>query len=168
MTNRKANAAYYRANQRCVRCGAQDAFTLIGKRLCAECTAKAAQSCKRYEQEHRQERTAYKREWRQKCRDAGLCPRCAKPVDGGYVICKRCRVKDNVRREKKRRENGVSPYYMRDESVCWTCKKRPVMEGKKLCLECYEKSVRNVAKARAKQVELGVSPMQGIFTKCKS
>lgn len=155
MTDRKANAAYYRANQRCTRCGKQDAFTLIGKRLCAECTEKAAQNSTRYGKEHLEERTAYKREWRQKCRDAGLCPRCGKPVDGGYVICKRCRAKDNARREKKRRENGVSPYCMRDERVCWTCKKRPVMDGKKLCRECWEQSCLNLAKAREAQERMG-------------
>ncbi len=151
-----ARQAYYRARQRCVRCGTQDAFTLIGKRLCADCTEKAARYSSKYGKEHREKRTEYQREWARKRVEAGLCPRCGKPAENGYSRCARCRARDNAQRAKKRRENGVSPYYLRD-GICYTCKRRPALDGKKLCRECYEKSVKSMAKAREAQKEMGAN-----------
>lgn len=159
----KANADYYRARQRCVRCGEQDAFTIIGKRLCADCTEKQAQSSAKYGKEHRRELTAYQREWAQKRRDAGLCPRCGRKPEDGYKTCSRCRSKDNRRRERQRRENGVTAYC--PEGVCWTCRKRPVLEGKKLCAECYEKSLSSLAKAREAEARMGANAWVTLYSK---
>lgn len=165
MTDRQANKAYYRSRQRCTKCGQQDAFTLNGRSLCAECVEKVNAQSKRYNAEHREERNAWCREWVQTRREAGLCPRCGKPAEDGYIICKRCRVKDNRRREKKRRENDASPWRWQD-GICWTCKRRPVLDGKKLCRECYDKSLKSMAKAREavkdKSVFLGLHFSNGV------
>lgn len=152
-----ARKDYYRARQRCVSCGQQDAFTLIGKRLCADCTEKAAQQSKEYDREHRQERNAYKMEWTRKRKEMGLC-RCGRPSEGGYARCARCRARENAQRRK-------NP--LRDYSVCWTCKKNPVMDGKKLCRECWEQSCRNLEKAREAEKAMGANVWVKYYAKPK-
>lgn len=145
----KENAAYYKARQRCTHCGRQDAFTLNGRALCADCIKKLHELHKRRRAERGAELNAHNKAYRVKMVEAGLCPNCGKPSDGVYINCPRCRAIARKKMERRRRENGVAP---RGEcGLCYTCNKRPALSGKRLCRECYGKSLVSMAKAREAQ-----------------
>ena len=66
----------------------------------------------------------------------------------GRTSCFKCSEKERLRRERR----GISP---RMSGICYQCNKKPCIEGKKLCQECYDKKVivamKNLEKAREKQ-----------------
>lgn len=145
----KENVAYYKSRQRCTRCGRQDAFTLNGRSICADCVEKQRESYKRYRAERGAELNAQNKAYRAKMVEAGLCPNCGKPSDGGYVNCQRCRAVARQKMKRRRRESGSLPHGA--NGSCYTCNKRPALPGKRLCRECYEKSLASMAKAREAQ-----------------
>lgn len=141
MTDRQANKAYYRARQRCVLCGQQDAYTLNDRSLCAECAEKRRTLAENYRKEHPEQIRAYRAEYEKTRRAAGLCHTCGRPTDGGRSRCPRCRSGENRRRHEKAREGGVVNLPRGENGVCWTCNKRPALREKRLCRECMERQI---------------------------
>lgn len=122
---------------RCVSCGKQDAFTMIGKVRCAECSDKDAELKRKLnEGPAHKEKERLKRIERNEQRQAnGLCIQCGRKAGGGYKYCPRCRAKD--RNRKRRQRQGKS--FARGTILCWQCNKEIPILGHKLCQSCYEK-----------------------------
>ena len=132
----------------CAECGAQDAFTLVGKYRCAECDEKhnGYKRDRAADNEKLKRRREYRRENR-------LCTQCGKALSAKYqyLMCDSCRARDREKQEARRREKGIlSRFLYRELGLCMKCG-APRMDGLKawggdeiqLCERCYD----NVLKA---------------------
>lgn len=140
----------------CVQCGREDAYTMTGRSLCADC----AEYFSRKQSEYRKDpdkwakMQACKKDIRETRKANGLCPMCGKSANSGYVLCDSCRAK---RRNYMNRYNNHPP--RGEYGICWRCNKRESIPGKRLCPECYKKAVetcRMTAKKR-RESKLSVS-----------
>lgn len=144
---------YYwlKAHHRCTRCKKQDAYTLNGKTYCYECTEKRKEEYQLKKQKHAE----WWKNYTSNLIDKGLCPRCRKPTDRQGKICTEClakrrvqtKAKDIERRRKKQIENNIN-FPRGENGFCYLCNKRPAMDGRRLCSECYDKLCANAAKGR--------------------
>jgi len=138
------------ANHVCVICRGQDAYTLNGRPMCAECTAKENER---------------KNQWRQKNLQAGRetaklirsrwiaehkCSRCGRslPNDCRFKMCAYCRNECRIRADERRWRENPDRNKRGMPGICWQCNKRHVIEGKGLCEECYEMKLYHLSKAR--------------------
>lgn len=145
-----------KANHLCVNCKQTDAYTLAGRRLCAECAGRAAEKVSRKRQTdeaYRLQAVQRTQEWRKRKAEEHCCPRCGKKLPNEYdkSLCTECLAYARKRNEKIRREKGLRTWEMRNEDgTCYICGK-PAIEGKRMCKECYESRLpsmmRNLAKA---------------------
>ena len=132
---RKELYDYCTKHHLCHSCYTKDAYTLNGRALCGDCAEKQNE----YKRVHtdKEHRTELRRILRQKHIENHECAECGEklPENYYYKICQKCR-------EKKRRD------YLRQHpdaftrgklGLCWLCNKKPVLEGKNTCKECYEK-----------------------------
>lgn len=121
----------------CVQCYKQDAYTLVGRTLCADCAAKdAARHRQKYSlKEEAEKRKEERRLKRQRHIENHECTECGKklPQNYTYRLCARCRGRKR-RRWKKKDMRGV-------DGMCSRCGKELCMEGKRLCAKCYEKQL---------------------------
>lgn len=134
-------------NHFCANCKQQDAYTLNGRRRCAECAEKQRESKKRTSEnpERRKELNERALRLRDQRKEKGLCLRCEKKAENG-VYCNLHRLENNRRAEKFRREKGVTPRLY--GVICWQCNENPVMDGGTLCEKCRERSQEAIAYAR--------------------
>lgn len=131
----KANREYYKRRNRCTICHTQDAFTLNGRSLCAECAEK--------HREQNRESYLRRREWyREKNQTAyygrkaaGCCTRCGRPVDGDTVDCRRCRKRQDYR--ERVRKGGP-------ELKCRGCGGLPEGPGYMWCAACRAKKAERM------------------------
>lgn len=156
MTDRTANKAYYHSRRRCTLCGKQDAYTLNDRSLCAECAEKRRVITANYRKAHMEQWKAKRAEWDKSRRAAGLCHTCGKPVNNGKARCPLCQSKENRRNREKRLDDGLVNLPRGENGICWTCNKRPALDGKRLCRECYENVKRALAKAREAEPDKSV------------
>lgn len=135
----------------CPNCKRQDAYTLSGRRYCAECAAKDAERKRKWRAEHAQENRAGVHQVEQKRAEAGLCIRCGKrkPATGNKVCCM-CNLKRSRKRREKQVQQGMN-WPRGANGYCWRCNKRPAMDGKRLCVECYAANIRQLAKVNEKR-----------------
>lgn len=85
---------------------------------------------------------AYKKAKQEK----GFCFNCGKPVSSlSKWFCDDCRTKINKKRRGKQQQYLKHP---KNPKLCWLCNKLPPIEDKKLCLSCYMKQSKILAKAR--------------------
>lgn len=131
------------------KCGKEVA---IGFTSCPDCLEKDRQKKEQKRVSNRQEYNEYMKEYRknqtQKRRAEGLCTRCGKKLtDTSKATCAECRVK--MRKQKNKRNAGKIPRSEWIENgMCYHCGK-PVMDGKKVCPECYERNMKLLEKANA-------------------
>ena len=142
----------------CTKCKQQDAYTLAGRWLCADCAEKvSAQKRARYhaDREASARRAAEQhRELYQRQRTENRCTKCGRPSDGTY-LCPVCRVKINQRRRELKHERGAVPWELRGkDGMCFQCLTEPVAEGTRLCAGCLEK-IRAMVRNRPKQDNSG-------------
>lgn len=139
----KANYRYLRSVHRCVQCGTVDAYTLNGRAYCADCAEwrRNYYNNRRKRPDVREKANQQLRDRTEKWRSQGLCTSCGRKTDPPYKTCSRCRY---MARAKYRESH---PYPVMENGVCSWCRKRPPIDGKKLCDECYRKSLLNVSKA---------------------
>lgn len=152
----------YRATRKefhlCERCKCQDAFTLAGRKLCADCN----EAEKEYQRlnyakiaESRNEKVRSRREER---REKHQCTTCGKklPKSYTYSTCEHCRALSRVKKERARNWDGrLDRESMRDLGLCVRCG-APRMDGETafsgrpimLCERCYEQSCENLKKGR--------------------
>jgi ribosomal protein S14 len=87
--------------QRCVRCGEKDAYTMVGKQLCYECTEKCKEYAKIYYHSHIQQSKIKMRERYDRLKANGICVQCGKEKAFFGTKCKMCRAKFNNYQRKK-------------------------------------------------------------------
>lgn len=145
----RRNYQFFRAAGLCVRCHEQDAFTMAGRARCAECMEISRAQKARHMAKNPGENTARARDWYDRVKNEGRCVKCGRPVEDPayYVTCQRCRAKQRKRDAERRIQAGR--YAKEDTLVCGVCNRRPPMEGKRTCRECYEQNLRNLEKANA-------------------
>lgn len=135
----------------CVQCGRDDAYTMGKRSLCERCAEMYRGYFSKYmlDNEKREKRSSMMRDtWDGRKLD-GLCPRCGtRPSGNGYVLCSICRAKQRNYMRRYRNNPPRGEY-----GVCWTCNKNEVLQGKKLCQECYEKAVKNCEAATKARLE---------------
>jgi ribosomal protein S14 len=90
--------------QRCVRCGEKDAYTMVGKQLCYECTEKGKEYAKVYHQNHLEQSKIKMKERYEKLKADGICVQCGKQKAFFGTKCKMCRAKFNKYQNKRLRE----------------------------------------------------------------
>lgn len=157
---KKSRCAYYhelyewrKAHHICTYCGHENAVK--GKTRCVTCAEKLSErSSKRYaaKKYHTEENFNAARR-REKLRDLriafGVCTRCGKRNSTpGFHTCLSCRAHAKAMNVAYRRKMGVYPCDDYSD-LCTMCNKKPPLDGKKLCGECYEKTLRNLSKANA-------------------
>lgn len=142
---------FYRVRGVCTKCGKEDAFTMSGRSYCAECNYK--KNSRQREKfntnpETRENNSKYCRERYWKLKKTGMCTACAKrKTKNGKAKCELCSAIYRMRHEINK-PIGVGYF---DETMCRRCKKNPPIAGKKLCKDCYNKSVAALEIARKKQ-----------------
>lgn len=158
----KANRAYLRARGRCIRCAGQDAFTIGGRALCAECCEKERRWYAENYAKLREAHIVAERERREQRRAAGLCTQCGTKKSAGtlYALCDKCRARGRLKEESKRRGRGIPPHAERFAmGECVNCGAPPAErigsngQPVRICESCYQKSLRNLQKAREVQAE---------------
>ena len=148
----KQNREYYKSHNRCTVCGKQDAYTLSGHSRCADCQKKASECNRKYNQQHKDEISAKKKEKymrnKQYRLENHLCTVCGKKLDVDYTYntCQMCRHKSRNRQEKERIKNGIFPGERGQNGVCYLCNKEKATHGK-LCDECFEKAMKGLQSA---------------------
>jgi hypothetical protein len=129
----------------CRECRKQDAFTLAGHTLCAECRARNTElrAKKRKNNPQHEREIAKKRYYERKAK--GLCPNCGKrKAEEGKSWCRVCVAKAN---KKRALEAYAKMCEAEHKGLCCKCKKKPRLKEKKLCKDCYDKVVKNARKA---------------------
>lgn len=144
--------AWMKQHHYCRECKKVDAYTLAGRHLCAECSAKKAER-DREKMRGNEKRRAYERRRKERMKRAGVCPNCGRtlPAKGyPYVTCERCRAKDRERRRRRREASGaVSRAMYKELGLCVTCG-RPRIKDKLgcdgqeilLCERCYANALK--------------------------
>lgn len=130
----------------CTKCRREDAYTMAGRSLCAECAqygreimAKMWRDPSGAAKERHRQRDAHRRDER---RMAGLCTLCGKEVETPYTRCPNCRAKIRARKERKRREAGIMP--RGENGRCYLCNKAPALPGRRLCQACHDIAAANL------------------------
>lgn len=159
MTENTPDWKYYyeraKAQGTCYACGKEDAYTLIGKTLCADCMKKRVDNNRKCRERHKEENRKKNHEIILKLKSEGICTVCRhRKAQQGYTTCKHCRDQAVIRRKKRRPNNGkLSPEQALYCGLCTRCRKEPHMEGRKLCPDCYADALKALEKARVTQTE---------------
>lgn len=146
---KRENRKFFKAHGLCQVCGQN--VPEPGRVTCSDCLKYnqeyKAIRLKNETPEEREKRLNYYREtgktrYKER-RVAGLCTKCGKPAQGGKSMCTECllhrRLMDRARRDT----------YSRDyENICTRCRKKPRMEGGKVCADCYPILVEMAAHMR--------------------
>lgn len=143
----KKNREYLKRVNRCISCQKQDSYTIGGRSYCFDCVTKRREINARYRESHREQIKLKEAELRNNRKRLGLCVRCGLEIKKGddSVYCDRC--KGIKRKEKKRYSNKGVNYPRGANGFCWRCNKKPAIDGKKLCEDCYSKQLMYLEKA---------------------
>lgn len=140
-----------RKSHLCRYCKRQDAYTISGHALCAECAEKDRERQRKRRakdggKKNRDRVKALRDTWRAE----GVCTYCGKrKPKAGMTLCDICAAKQRQRVHDRRVEKAVN-WPRGANGYCWTCNKRKAMEGKKLCEACFNTAVENGKKGREK------------------
>jgi len=132
----------------CVWCKQEDAYTMTGRALCAECAQKQAARLRKWRADNIE--TAHKQDAEKRAVrvEEGYCIKCGKrKAAPGHKQCKACTAKAIARERNRRIENGVN-YPRGGNGFCFLCNKVPAIEGKHLCKDCYDRAIDRASKAR--------------------
>lgn len=135
-------------HHRCTACGERDAYTMNGRALCAECCEKVNEYSKKRNAEPSNKETARikRKQIYENRKSKGVCTRCGKRnAEARKTKCSYCLNKDKL---SHRVPNALSRDIAKDIGVCYLCLKKPAMEGRCFCQDCYEKAVKSIAYAR--------------------
>ena len=138
---------------RCVRCGQEDALTMVGRKYCGDCLEYFQIYNRKQREKHRDRRNQAQREKLAACREAGVCTHCRhRPAAPGRAQCRVCLAKD--RRRKQTPGQSHADRLIRVElGQCYKCG-RPQRPGGKLCPQCYRDALDGLAAANAKKREI--------------
>lgn len=154
MTKSEYNKLVYdmrRKNGICVTCGKQDAYTILGRCRCYECTEKQKKAVNdkyKNDYEYRTKVRSINKEWTDQHKADGVCIYCGKrDAKEDHVYCESCLAK------KRYMFHANKPYKLErsQTGLCYRCQKDVPMQGKKVCEKCYAYLFENMKKARLKQ-----------------
>lgn len=157
-------AAYCSSRKICHNCYKKDAYTMGGRWLCAECAAKQA------EWKHNNVDPIKRNERRRELRQIRIanheCAECGHklPEDYNFKICAHCRAK----KKNNSHKNNPNMFTRGQYGICWSCNKRPVKEGKRLCEICYERQIailKNIKHDNKNHIWRGMSYGENARTK---
>ena len=142
----------------CERCQGQDAFTLAGRKLCADCNELDNEYKRDYYARHAAKRNETVKRRREERRANHQCTTCGKPLPKNYTYstCQHCRALSRAKKERARIWDGrLDRETMRDLGLCVRCG-APRMDGETaytgrplmLCERCYAQSCENLKKGR--------------------
>lgn len=136
MTKSELNSSYYQTCKRlhkCVRCGSQDARTLIGKPLCFDCCERKSEEMRKVDQSASRKRSY------DKAIENGMCTHCFKrKTDGEHKYCDYCRETTKKKRNEQRAALGLIPRSeAKNYGICSLCLKNPRLPGQNTCESCY-------------------------------
>ena len=115
-----ANRRYYLSRGRCPKCGGANPLA-EGLSACQACHDRTMES---------------QAQARARWRAAGLCVRCGRERDGGWLVCTRCHDRDAKTRAKRRGAEKALREERRAACVCTQCGKRMAEPGRKWCRAC--------------------------------
>lgn len=141
---------WYSEHGICYTCGQRKAVR--GRKRCPSCAEDSSNAYKAWYADHSEE---VKADMKVRCHNRyqdrkgrGVCVRCERPANLGNVYCKQCLIRKSNENRKYNEAKGKMPRYMfGDWEHCEMCGK-PV-DNVKLCSVCYEKALKNIAKANA-------------------
>lgn len=133
--------------QLCTECKSQDAYTLAGHWLCAECSEKKAERMRAKRRDSDYGHIIWERrkaqQWER--REQGLCYKCGRErTDKRYKLCGRCRAKWREYRLKTSTAKTRQQLRGKD-GRCWTCNDALCEPGFKTCPACHAKLKAQVA-----------------------
>lgn len=139
----KKNREYLKRVNRCTRCGKRDSYTIGGRSICFECTEELKVINAKYRDKNRENINEYQRRVKNERKEQGLCVRCGEvlPKNSMFLSCVTCRERERKYKRKYDRMKGAN-YPRGGNGFCWTCNKKPAMEGKKLCEDCYQRQLK--------------------------
>lgn len=146
---------YWRSIGRCTECHKEDAYTMNGRSLCADCAEKDRQ--KKREQYGLDPRKYLDRnkESYDRRKELRLCVKCGKPLesDNPRVRCLRCTRKLAMYEHKVTEKNRPPEqnFPRGDNGICYICNRNPVIPGKSTCADCYPDARDRMLNARAKR-----------------
>lgn len=147
----KERQSYWQSRHRCGKCGKEDAYTMAGRKRCAECCERERAWRAANKEKVREIRKRHNEKYKQE----GRCMSCGAALDGSAVdYCGKCWshiLRHRLNRKDARRGESTKNYPRGENGICYTCNKRPAREGSKLCEECYQKSLAALRKAHAVQ-----------------
>ena len=142
---------FFKEHKICVSCHKEKA--MINALRCPECADKLAiRDKKRYEKlitgtEYRPKISAYRKQLRQRRRDAGICHVCGiRPILKGYARCSECLIA-NRRKKDKRYNNDILRSERPSYEMCYICGK-PVKDNYKVCQKHYTNMVKAAEKSK--------------------
>lgn len=146
-----------KAEHRCIQCGKQDAYTLNGRSRCSVCSDKGKLADRKRYQTHNS--LEAQKKVREKRAANGLCVRCGRIAPPGRRTCALCISHTNQNLQDRRIAEGMN-WPRGSNGICWTCNKEPVMEGKKICQSCYEKTMKAQQMATEWHKKNGTGPVK--------
>lgn len=137
--------AKLRENHLCTRCEKDDAYTLAGRSLCAECTAKKVAYNRDWRRNHPENVARWREAEQEKRRERkaeGFCVQCGAPVPDGKAKCPTCRAAAARQMQRTRIRKGVGKREQWITSgLCANCGAE-TMPGKRVCASCYERILK--------------------------
>lgn len=134
-------------NHICRDCRKQDAYTLAGRTYCYECAEKGRKrkAEARKDDEKREKMLESKRQQLARYIAQNKCVGCGKQLHNSRRMCEPCYARQRKAMRKSRIKRG-KPTCRGLNGICYQCNKKPVIEGKKLCAECYAVKLANLAR----------------------
>ena len=131
---------YYlkRSARICIQCGKEDAYTMAGRCLCADCAEKKKEKTKRWWHENGDKMSEHKKLIYRQRKENGLCTVCGRKAVKGKTKCVFCLEKYAEISQEHRLRTGIN-WPRGDNGLCYRCNKKEALPGMKLCAECYEK-----------------------------
>lgn len=151
----KENKKYLIGLHRCIECHKIDAYTLSGKAKCYECLEKDRERSAIYREKNHDLVNQKQKELRKRWKEEHKCSRCGNklPENYGFLLCNRCRIETRKNKNNRTLLSGVN-LPRGDNGICWQCNKNPVIEGKRLCFDCYKSKMKLLEKAMERNREV--------------
>lgn len=140
----KKRYEYLKSRGICVTCGIEKAEP---KRVrCADCLYKASERQLKLREKniekYREKEREYHRQLYKKRRENGICS-CGRKAMKGKSYCVECKIKAK-RKYKERTKEVVRREDFEYFNLCRICGSKELVEGKKLCLNCYKNALKGI------------------------
>jgi hypothetical protein len=147
----KRDYYFYKTHGVCVSCHKE--MAMVNNVRCPDCADKLAKhDAENYQKlksnpEYRCKMSDYRRELRQRRRDAGICYVCGKrPVAKGYVRCRDC-LTERRQKKDKRYKNDIPRNERPSYGLCYFCGEK-AEDGKRTCAKHYNQLATRLAEIR--------------------